>query len=71
MTFGPTASNESLYDRALASGSVYLRYAEDAPPKVTRKDGQLTVRLNDLLTAGEEVGSRPTWSSWSRGWPRG
>jgi len=46
---------ELLYDRALKAGSAFLRYADDAPPKVTRENGRLTVRLNDLMTGGEEV----------------
>ena len=46
---------EMLYERALRSGSVYLRYADDAPPAVAREDGHLVVRLKDLLTGGADV----------------
>jgi heterodisulfide reductase subunit A2 len=50
---------EALYERALRSGSVFLRYGDDAPPKVTREDGGLVVRVKDRLMRGEEVEIRP------------
>ncbi len=46
---------ESLYERALASGSVFLRYRDDAPPKVALEGGRLVVRLSDTLSGGAEV----------------
>ncbi len=46
---------EALYQKALQGGSVFLRYSEDAPPTVRRENGQLRVRVKDLLTEGEEV----------------
>jgi heterodisulfide reductase subunit A len=46
---------ELLYEKALASGSVYLQYTPAAPPRVARENGQLTVRVPDQLTGGEEV----------------
>ena len=46
---------ESLYERALKAGSVYLHFSEDAPPTVTLEDGRPTVRVADLLTGGAEV----------------
>jgi heterodisulfide reductase subunit A len=46
---------ELLYERALSSGSVFLQYPEASPPRVSRENGQLTVRLPDQLTGGEEV----------------
>ena len=46
---------ETIYEHALKSGSLFLRFADDAPPTVTPQDGRLTVRLHDLLTQGEEV----------------
>ena len=46
---------ETLYERALKSGSVFLRYAEDTPPSVTRQDGTLTVHVRDRLTNNEAL----------------
>ncbi|MGI0132099.1 MAG: CoB--CoM heterodisulfide reductase iron-sulfur subunit A family protein, partial [Thermoplasmata archaeon] len=46
---------ETLYEHALQRGSVFLRYAEDAPPTVRRGDGHLTVEVADRLTNGESV----------------
>jgi heterodisulfide reductase subunit A2 len=50
---------EALYERALRSGSVFLRYGDDAPPSVTRDDGALVVKVKDRLMRGEEVEIRP------------
>ncbi|MHB1434547.1 MAG: CoB--CoM heterodisulfide reductase iron-sulfur subunit A family protein [Thermoplasmata archaeon] len=46
---------ETLYEKALKSGSLFLRYREDAPPTVAREKDQLVVRVADHLTGGEEV----------------
>jgi heterodisulfide reductase subunit A len=46
---------ETLYERALKSGSLFLRFADDAPPTVTPENGHLRVRVSDLLTGGESV----------------
>jgi len=50
---------EALYERALRSGSLFLRYGDDAPPTVTRDDHGLVVRVKDRLMRGEEVEIRP------------
>ena len=50
---------EALYEHALRSGSVFLRYGDDAPPTVTRDDGGLLVKVKDRLMRGEEVEIRP------------
>jgi heterodisulfide reductase subunit A2 len=50
---------EALYERALRSGSVFLRYGDDALPTVTREDGGLLVKVKDRLMRGEEVEIRP------------
>jgi heterodisulfide reductase subunit A2 len=50
---------EALYERALRSGSVYLRYAPEDPPTVAAEDGRLVVKVHDRLLAGEEVEIRP------------
>ncbi|MDE1821380.1 MAG: CoB--CoM heterodisulfide reductase iron-sulfur subunit A family protein [Euryarchaeota archaeon] len=46
---------ESLYERALKSGSLFLRYKDDSPPTVTREGGGLLVKVADQLTGGEGV----------------
>ena len=50
---------EALYEKALRAGSVYVRYAEEAPPTVARNEGGLVVRVQDRLMAGEEVEIHP------------
>ncbi|MGC9145800.1 MAG: 4Fe-4S binding protein [Nitrososphaeria archaeon] len=47
--------NELLYERASTGGSVFLKYSQDSPPAVIKKDGKLTVKVKDLLTEGKEV----------------
>jgi heterodisulfide reductase subunit A2 len=47
---------ELMYTESRKLGSVYLKFADDAPPAVVRSEsGQLTVTVRDLLTGGEEV----------------
>jgi heterodisulfide reductase subunit A2 len=46
---------ETLYNAALAKQSMFMRFAEEAPPQVTSENGKLTVRVKDRLTGGEEV----------------
>lgn len=46
---------EILYEEAGRKGSVFVRYADDAPPKVEIVDGRLTVRVRDELLGGEEI----------------
>ncbi|HTT45664.1 MAG TPA: CoB--CoM heterodisulfide reductase iron-sulfur subunit A family protein [Thermoplasmata archaeon] len=50
---------EALYERALRSGSVFLRYGEEEPPTVRSDGGQLVVKVKDRLMAGEEVELHP------------
>jgi heterodisulfide reductase subunit A2 len=50
---------EALYERALRSGSVFLRYGEESLPSVTRGEDGLTVRVHDRLMRGEDVEIRP------------
>ncbi|MGP8078369.1 MAG: CoB--CoM heterodisulfide reductase iron-sulfur subunit A family protein [Thermoplasmata archaeon] len=50
---------EALYERALRSGSVFLRYGEEAPPTVARDAAGLVVKVKDRLMRGEEVEIRP------------
>ena len=47
---------ELMYTESRKLGSVYLKFADDAPPAVTRDEsGRLVVSMQDLLTGGEEV----------------
>jgi heterodisulfide reductase subunit A len=46
---------ETIYEQALNQGSVFLRYDENEPPRVTAEDGRLKVRVKDRLTGGEEI----------------
>jgi heterodisulfide reductase subunit A len=47
---------ESMYTESRKLGSVYLKFADDAPPAVARDDrGRLVVTVRDLLTGGEEL----------------
>lgn len=50
---------EALYEKALRSGSVYLRYSEEEPPTVDEGAGGLVVKVKDRLMAGEEVEIHP------------
>lgn len=46
---------EMLYDEALRQGSVFLRFDAERPPTVAQEKDRLSVRVNDLLTHGEEI----------------
>jgi heterodisulfide reductase subunit A len=47
---------EPLYTESRKAGSVFLKYAQEAPPAVARSDdGRLTVTVTDLLTDNEEL----------------
>ncbi len=48
---------ETLYSESRENGSLYLKFADDTPPTVSRDSstGRLTVTVRDLLTGGEEI----------------
>jgi heterodisulfide reductase subunit A len=46
---------EPLYTESRKAGSVFLKYAQDAPPAVARDDGRLTVTVTDLLTDNQQL----------------
>ncbi len=47
---------EPLYTAARKTGSVFLKFAQEAPPEVAlRSGGGLTVTVRDVLTANEEL----------------
>jgi heterodisulfide reductase subunit A2 len=50
---------EALYEKALRSGSLFLRYSEEEPPTVSRENDGLVVTTKDRLLAGETVEIRP------------
>jgi len=47
--------NELLFEEAGRKGSVFLRFADDAPPTVERDGDGLLVRVRDTLMTGEAV----------------
>jgi heterodisulfide reductase subunit A len=47
--------NEILFEEAGRKGSVFVRYADDAPPVVERQGDELLVRVRDGLLGGEEI----------------
>ncbi len=47
---------ETMYTESRKLGSVYLKFADDAPPTVARlDDGRLLVTVRDMLTDGEQL----------------
>lgn len=47
--------HETLYEKASKAHSVFLRYQDDDPPKVTQENGRLKVKVKDQLLEGEEI----------------
>lgn len=47
--------HETLYEQAAQTHSVFVRYEENEPPSVERKNGRLEVRVQDQLLGGEEI----------------
>ena len=47
--------SEILFEEAGRKGSVFVRFADDAPPVVERSNGELLVRVRDGLLGGEEI----------------
>ena len=46
---------ELLYEDASRAGNLFLRFDRSEPPRVERVNGELLVRVKDLLTSGEEL----------------
>jgi heterodisulfide reductase subunit A len=46
---------ELLYEDARTKGAIFIKFGDDAPPQVERVDGRLQVKVNDVLTSGEEL----------------
>jgi heterodisulfide reductase subunit A len=44
-----------MFTESRSRGSLYLKFADDDPPTVSREGDRLRVTVRDLLTAGEEV----------------
>jgi len=47
--------HEVLYERAARANSVFLRYGSQSPPRVERRNGRLSVQVEDQLLGGEEI----------------
>ena len=50
---------EVLYDEASRMGNVFLQFEEEDNPVVQKDNGQLVVRLTDVLTENEEIEINP------------
>lgn len=50
---------EVLYDDASRNGHVFLQFEEGKNPSVTKTNGQVEVKLNDLLTENQEIEINP------------
>lgn len=46
---------ELLYHEASENGDVFLQFEEDSPPEVSTENGQLKIKVEDILTARREV----------------
>jgi len=46
---------EILYENARNNGSIFIRFADEAPPEVLQEGGKLNIKVRDQLTAGEEL----------------
>ncbi|MBN1547730.1 MAG: CoB--CoM heterodisulfide reductase iron-sulfur subunit A family protein, partial [Syntrophaceae bacterium] len=51
--------HELLYEQALQQGSFFIRFKDEEPPVVTGNGGQLTIRVKDQLSGGEEIEISP------------
>ena len=47
---------ELLYEQASAGGAIFCRFDQKTPPVVEDEGDRLLVRVNDLLTGGDEIG---------------
>jgi heterodisulfide reductase subunit A len=47
---------ESLYEEAAKTGSLFLRFHEDHPPRLSRENNSWLVVVQDLLSGGDEIG---------------
>jgi heterodisulfide reductase subunit A len=47
--------NEEMLSESRQRGSVYIKFADDEPPRVDSANRQTSVTVRDLLTAGEEL----------------
>ena len=50
---------ELLYSESLRRGDVYLQAYEENPPAIEVKDGQISVKINDIMTGGREINVTP------------
>ena len=50
---------ELLYGESLKNGDIYLQAYEDDPPSVTAENGQISIKINDILTDGREISVEP------------
>lgn len=46
---------ELLYENAREKGAVFIKFTDEEPPLVEKSNGELKVRVKDVLTSGEEL----------------
>jgi heterodisulfide reductase subunit A len=46
---------ELLYENAREKGAVFIKFADEEPPLIEKSNGELKVRVKDILTSGEEL----------------
>ena len=60
--------SEILFEEAGRKGSVFVRYAEDAPPSLSGRTASCSSGSGTAFSAARRSRSRRTSWSWSRGW---
>lgn len=46
---------ELLYDESCRKGDIFIKFDSDEPPIVENEDDNIVVKINDILTEGEEI----------------
>ncbi len=46
---------ELLYEEAREKGAVFIKFNDEEPPQVEASNGRLSIKVKDVLTAGEEL----------------
>ncbi len=46
---------ETYYEEASKNGAIFLKFSPDNPPEITQSGNKLLVKVQDLLTFGEEI----------------
>ena len=46
---------ELLYEEARKKGALFLKFNDEEPPQIAKDNGSFTIKVKDVLTAGEEL----------------